>query len=145
MSIFHLHLLPSVCRLALCWLLLLTANCPSAIAQQNNARFSAIKSGMHSQRLENEALWLANKKVSTIRCSETFTDAKITSEDWDIERNTEGVITGRHLHMELYGQTPDGKCGMSHCVFRQKLQGDNTFSSKMKLVDLGEFYALECE
>ena len=129
---------------ALWTLLLLAASCSCAVAQ-NNARFSAIKPGMRNERLENEAIWLANKKAGTIKCDEEFIDAKIISEDWGMDYDTHGRITGRHLHMELYGETRDGKCGMSHCVFRQKLQGDNTFSPRMKLAELGEFFAMECE
>lgn len=128
---------------ALTGLLLFTAS--GTFAQQNNARFSAIKPGMHNERLENEAIWLANKKAGTIKCDEEFIDAKITSEDWGMDYDMQGRITGRHLHMELYGETRNGKCGMSHCVFRQKLQGDNTFSPRLKLVELGEFFAMECE
>lgn len=128
---------------ALTGLLLFAAS--STFAQQNNARFSAINPGMHNERLENEAIWLANKKAGTIKCDEEFIDAKITSEDWGMDYDMQGRITGRHLHMELYGETRSGKCGMSHCVFRQKLQGDNTFSPRLKLVELGEFFAMECE
>jgi len=124
---------------------LLIASCTSATAQQNNARLSAIKAAMHNERLENEAIWLANKKAGTIKCDEEFIDAKITSEDWGMDYDIQGRLTGRHLHMELYGETRNGKCGMSHCVFRQKLQGDNTFSPRLKLVELGEFFAMECE
>lgn len=100
---------------------------------------------MRNERLENEAIWLANKKAGTIKCDEEFIDAKITSEDWGMDYDMQGRLTGRHLHMELYGETRNGKCGMSHCVFRQKLQGDNTFSPRLKLVELGEFFAMECE
>lgn len=124
---------------------LLATSRPTATAQQNNARFSAIKPGMRNERLENEAIWLANKKAGTIKCDEEFIDAKITSEDWGMDYDMQGRLTGRHLHMELYGETRNGKCGMSHCVFRQKLQGDNTFSPRLKLVELGEFFAMECE
>lgn len=113
--------------------------------QQNNARFSDVKAGMHSTRLENEAIWLANKKAGTIRCAEEFVDARITSDDWELDYDAHHHITGRHLHMELYGETRDGRCGMAHCVFRQKLEGDNTFSSRLKLVQLGELYPIECE
>ncbi len=116
-----------------------------SVMAQNHARFSDVKAGMHSQRLENEALFLANKKASTIRCGEVYRRAVIVSDGWEVERNQEGFIIGRHLHMELYGETKDGKCGMSHCVFRQRRMGDETFAPKMKLEELGAFYTLECE
>jgi len=100
---------------------------------------------MKDKRLEEEALWVANKRATTTRCREEYVWAKIVSENWELERNEDGEIIGRHLHMELYGETDDGRCGVSHCIFRQRVQGDNTYAPKLKLADMGPFYALDCE
>ncbi len=112
---------------------------------QNHARYSDIKAGMKDRHLEAEAIWVVNRKAEVIRCKEEYSKAVITSEDWEIETDHNGTITGRHLHMELYGETQDGRCGVAHCVLRQKVEGDNTYSPKLKLADMGAFYSLECE
>ncbi|MCF8451132.1 MAG: hypothetical protein K9G49_14760 [Taibaiella sp.] len=100
---------------------------------------------MKDYHLQQEALRAANKRGSDIRCREDYSKAVITSEDWEVERNDEGFIMGRHLHMELYGETPDGKCGVAHCILRQKMLGDDTYSTKLKLVEMGAFYSMMCE
>jgi hypothetical protein len=124
--------------------------CPySGLAQSeystNHARFSKVQAGMKDRHLEAEAVWVVNRKAASIRCREEYKKAVIVSDDWELERNEQGFITGRHLHMELYGETEDGRCGMAHCILRQKVEGDNTYSPKLRLADMGEFYALECE
>lgn len=126
-------------------LLIVICFCCSPAFSQNYAKFSHIKAGMKDYHLQQEALRAANKRGSDIRCREDYSKAVITSEDWEVERNDEGFIMGRHLHMELYGETPDGKCGVAHCILRQKMLGDDTYSTKLKLVEMGAFYSMMCE
>jgi hypothetical protein len=125
--------------------LFITCLCTTGAWSQNRARFSDVKAGMKNRDLEMEALMVANKRAATTRCREEFSRAVIVSDGWETERNAEGIITGRHLHMELYGETDDNRCGMSHCIFRQNVQGDDRYSGKLKLVDMGPFYDLECK
>lgn len=112
---------------------------------QNYARYSEIEEGMRNERLEQEAVYRANKKASSIKCRETYRVAKITSADWILEHNQYGNLTGRHLHMELYGKTYDGRCGATHFIFRQRLRGDNSFAPKLSIAEMGDFYDLVCE
>lgn len=131
-------------RIFLCLFLLLGLGSINAAAQ-NHARYSDIKRTWKDEGLEHQALHEANKFAETMRCREQFIYAKIVSEEWEIVPAGAGLIAGRYIHMELYGETYDGKCGVAHCVFRQRRLGDNTFSPKLKIVELSEFYALECE
>ncbi len=112
---------------------------------QNHARYSDIEEGMRDEWLEREAIHVANKRASALKCRETYTVAKITSEDWITERDWHGNVTGRYLHMELYGETYDGQCGVTHFVFRQRLRGDDTFAERLSISEMGSFYDMECE
>lgn len=113
---------------------------------QNYARFRDIKRTWKDPELEYQALVQANKKAAAIRCQEHYILATIVSEGWEVMENADGNIVARYVHMELYGETRDGgKCGVSHCVFKQKVMGDDTYSPHLRLVELGEFYDMECE
>ncbi|GAA4469209.1 hypothetical protein GCM10023093_28220 [Nemorincola caseinilytica] len=112
---------------------------------QNSARYRDIKRSWRDPELEYSGLVAANKKAASIRCQEHYILAKIVSDDWEVLANEDGNIVARYIHMELYGETRDGRCGVAHCVFRQKRMGDETYSSHLRLVELGEFYNMECE
>lgn len=112
---------------------------------QNHARYSNIKRTWKDEGLEYEALREANKFAETMRCREQFLRAKIVSEGWEVVNDEPGMVPGRYIHMELYGETNDDRCGVAHCVFRQKRLGDNIYSPHLRIVELGEFYVLECE
>lgn len=112
---------------------------------QNHARYSDIKRTWRDERLEHQALDAANRFAATMRCPEQFLRAKIVSEGWEIVGDEPGMVAGRYIHMELYGETKDDRCGVAHCIFRQRKLADNTYSPRLKIVELGEFYVLECE
>jgi hypothetical protein len=112
---------------------------------QNYARYSDIKAGMKNLHLEHDAVRAANKRAAAMRCRESFSDAVIVSEAWEKEGRCDGQLMGRYIHMELYGETPDGRCGVAHCVFGQKVLADDTYSPKLHVVEIGTFYHLECE
>lgn len=127
-----------------CLIVLLVMNCGVAIAQ-NHARYRDIKRTWKDEYLEHQALDEANKLAETMRCRELFLHAKIVSEKWEIVEDEPGMVPGRYIHMELYGETNDDRCGVAHCVFRQRRRGDDTYSPRLRIVELGEFYVLECE
>lgn len=131
-------------RFILISVIALLATAPVAKGQ-NSARFSDIKAGMRDYRLEHIALVEANKRASALRCRETYFKAIITSDHWAIEKNQEGRTIGRHIHMELYGESYDGHCGATHFVFRQAVLGDDTYSRRIRVADIGDFYDLPCE
>jgi hypothetical protein len=112
---------------------------------QNYARFSDIKAGMSNPYLEHHAIITANKRAAAMKCRESFSDAKIVSDAWEMFGTSYDEVAGRLIHMELYGETPDGKCGVSHCVFLQKVLEDGTYAHKLKIVELGNFYSMQCE
>lgn len=114
---------------------------------QNYATYSAVKAEMHDPNLEHEAVILANKIAASTGTHrhESYSDAKIVSQGWEYERNATGRATSRFIHMELYGETHDGKCGIAHFVFKQLRKGDDTYSPKLRLASMGEFYKLKCE
>lgn len=112
---------------------------------QNYARYSDIKPAMHDIYLENEGLRLANRRAAAIKCQEIYENAVIVSDGWQVVRDCNDDVTGLELHMELYGRTYDGKCGLTHLVFRRRLRGDDTFADKMTISHMGDFYNMECE
>jgi len=118
--------------------------CALGTHAQNHARYHDIKRSWKDPELEYTALVEANRKAAAIRCQEHYILAKIVSDDWEVMANEDGNIVGRYLHMELYGETRDGKCGVSHCVFKQRRMGDETYA-RLRIVELGEFYDMECE
>ncbi len=126
-------------------LLLFVFSCASVALGQNKARYSDVKASMKKPQLEAHALYVANKRAAALRCREEFKIAKIVSDDWEVMRNDHGMVIARYIHMELYGETTDGRCGMSHCIFRQNMLADNTYSPRLKVENLGAFYDLECE
>lgn len=127
-----------------CIVLLVCLNSTTAVAQ-NHARYGDIKRTWRDERLEHQALDEANRFAATMRCPEQFLRAKIVSEGWEIVSDEPGTVPGRYIHMELYGETNDDRCGVAHCIFRQRRLADNTYSPRLKIVELGEFYVLECE
>jgi hypothetical protein len=126
-------------------MLAIVIGCSFGAAAQNHARYSNVKSTWRDIGLERDAITLANKQASTIRCQEYYLDAKIVSDSWELVEDEYGRIIGRYIHLELLGETKRGECGMAHCIFRQKYEGDDTFSPRLRLVELGEFYSIECE
>lgn len=126
-------------------LLLFMAGCIPTTTAQNKAKYSDVTASMKNPKLEAHALYVANKRAAALRCREEFTKAKIVSDDWEVMRNGSGMIIARYIHMELYGETTDGRCGMSHCIFRQNMLADNTYSPRLKVENLGAFYDLICE
>ncbi len=119
--------------------------CIAPAYSQNYARYSDIKAGMKDAHLEHQGVMAANKRASALRCKESYEDARIVSEGWEVARNCDGMITGRYIHMELYGTDYEGKCGVSHCIFKQRRRGDETYSPKLTVVEMGAFYNLTCE
>lgn len=112
---------------------------------QNYAKYSDIRAYMIDRKVEHQAVMAANKRAASLKCKESFQDAKIVSDNWGIMRNDNDKVTGRFLHMELYGATYEGKCGVAHCVVMQKMRGDDTYSPKLTLLEMGDFYTLKCE
>jgi hypothetical protein len=127
-------------------ILLLVAFCSvSATALcQERARFSDFKAGMKDTYLERQAVRLANNRANDLKCCEAFTKAKILSSDWDLCFKG-AKLQGRDIHIELYGQTHEGGCGVAHFIFQQRYEGRGYFSEKLKLHQMGDFYAAECE
>jgi hypothetical protein len=119
--------------------------CASALWAQNNATFGAIKPSWRDKELERVALREANSRAATTRCREYFVAAKIVSDNWEPLIGENGRVVGRTLHMELLAETREGGCGVVHCVFRQRRQADDTWATRLKLADMGEYYAQECE
>jgi hypothetical protein len=130
---------------SLACILFLFCFCIATASAQNYARYSDIKANMVDRHVEHQAVMAANKRAATLRCKESYEDAKIVSDDWDKIYSEAGRLIGRAIHMELYGTNYEGKCGVSHCIFQQKMRGDDTYSPKLTLVELGPFYNLKCE
>jgi hypothetical protein len=119
--------------------------CASTLWAQNKATFGSIRATWRDKELEWAALREANYRARTTRCQEYFVAAKIVSDDWEPLIGENGRTTGRIIHMELLAETYDGGCGIVHCVFRQRRQADDTWVPRLKLAEMGEYYAQECE
>ncbi len=117
----------------------------SAMWAQNNATFGAITPTWRNKELEHAALREANHRAGTTRCREYFVAAKIVSDEWEPLIGENGRVVGRAIHMELLAETLEGGCGVVHCIFRQRRQADDTWAPRLKLADMGEYYAQECE
>ncbi len=112
---------------------------------QNYARYADIQSTWRDPELERQAIWVVNRKVSGIRCQEHYISAKIVSEGWHEQHNRHGDLASRTVHMELYAETDNDRCGVAHCIFRQKMLDGGVWSPRLYLVELGELYHMECE
>ena len=110
---------------------------------QNHARFSDIKPGMVNRELEYAGVREANKKAAQLGCREEYTQATITSASWELFYE-DGELLGRKIHMEVYGRTWEGQCGVTHFLFRQKYLGHHEYA-KLKCDEINDFYTLECE
>jgi hypothetical protein len=112
---------------------------------QNSARFSDVQPTMHDRALECDAIVWANRRANSLMCREVYKRAVIVSNDWELCTDKTHYVTGRRIHMVLYGETYDGRCGLAHFVFTQKHEGRGYFSRKLKGEQTGNFYAVACE
>ena len=117
----------------------------AASAQSNNnAHFCDIVPAMHNRHLEEAAICAANKKAAQSGCREEYKRATIVSSAWELYYDDMGVLLGRKIHMELYGETWDGRCGATHFVFRQTYLGHHQYT-RLRCDQMGDFYAMDCE
>jgi hypothetical protein len=111
---------------------------------QNYAHFCDVKAGMHNRDLEKSGVIAANKKAGQMGCREVFKTAVIVSSDWDQFYDDAGNLEGRKIHMELYGETWEGQCGISHFTFKQKYLGHHDYGN-LRCDFMGDFYDMDCE
>lgn len=123
----------------------LVASCITYASAQNSARFSDVRAGMCNEWAEHEAIRWANKRANDLRCREVYKDAVIVSDKWVLCTDKYRYVTGRKVHMVLYGETYDGHCGMAHFIFIQPHEGRGYFSRKLKGEQIGNFYDVVCE
>ena len=112
---------------------------------QNLARFSDIRPGMTDGEIEQRAVKIANQRAWDLRCPEDYTQAVIISHKWKQELDRDGFVTGRVIHLELYCERPEGKCGMADFVFKQKHLGEGEYTRKLFFVAMGDMVTIDCE
>ena len=129
------------------WFLFLVAGVLShnSTRAQNLARFSNIKPGMQDGDIERRAVKIANQRAWDLRCPEDYTKAIIISHKWKHELDRNGFVTGRVIHLELYCERPDGKCGMADFIFKQKHLGEGAYTQRLFFVAMGDMVTIDCE
>lgn len=119
--------------------------CTAHVCSQNLAKFSHIVPGMLDGEIEQRAIKIANDRAWNLRCPETYTKAVIISRKWTHELDREGFATGRVIHLELYCERPDDKCGMANFTFKQKYIGGGEYTRKLFFVSMGDMVTVDCE
>lgn len=118
----------------------------SSIAfSHNHAKFNDIVPGMVDGDIEQRAIKIANQRAIDLRCPEDYTKAVIISHKWKHELDKNGFVTGRVIHLELYAEFPEGKCGMADFIFKQKYTYEGGYSRKLFFVSMGDMFTVECE
>lgn len=112
---------------------------------QNSARFCDIKAGMDNEWVELQAIKWANRRAGALRCREVYKRATIVSDKWELCTDRYRNVTGRRVHVVLYGETYDGHCGVAHFIFIQPHEGRGYFSRRLKGYQTGDFYDVACE
>ncbi len=120
-------------------------HCSSPVFSQNRAKFSHIVPGMLDGEIEQRAVKIANDRAQDLRCPETYTKAVIISRKWTHELDRDGFATGRVIHLELYCERPDDKCGMANFTFKQKYVGGGEYTRKLFFVSMGDMVTVDCE
>jgi hypothetical protein len=124
-------------------LALLTLLLPWRTCAQNSAHFCDIKAAMHDEYLETAGVRAANKKAAQMGCREVYKVAKIVSPEWELFYEND-LLVGRKIHMEVYGETWEGQCGVTHFIFKQKYLGHHEWGN-MRCDYMGDFYDMDCE
>lgn len=125
--------------------LIILFTCFFAVAAnaQNQAHFCDIKAAMHNPELEQAGVLAANKKAAQMGCREEFKRATITSPEWELFYEDD-ILVGRKIHMEVYGETWEGQCGVTHFIFKQKYLGHRRFGN-LRCDFMSDFYDMDCE
>ncbi len=76
-------------------------------------------------------------------CREEFKRATIVSPEWELFYDC-GTLVGRKIHMEVYGETWEGQCGVTHFIFKQKYLGHHEYGN-LRCDFMGDFYDMDCE
>ncbi len=129
------------CALILLAIVLLS----SRTFSQNHAKFKDIVPGMVDGDIEQRAIKIANQRAIDLRCPEDYTKAVIISRKWKHELDRNGFVTGRVIHLELYAEFPEGKCGMADFIFKQKYTDEGGYSRKLFFISMGDMFTVECE
>jgi len=124
-------------------LIVLTASLSPACAQ-NKITFHDIKAGMKDERLERQALRIANERATNLHWLAEYKMAKIISQKWTVVRDYDGYPLGRTIDIELYCVKPNGDCAMADFVFKQKYK-DEEFSDRLICLHVGDFINIDCE
>ena len=111
---------------------------------QNQVRFSDIKAGMVDPYLEKQALNIANERATDLHWLAEYKKATIISKKWQPIINTNGILTGREIHMELYCVEQNGNCEIADFTFRQKYK-DGEYSTHLFCTKVGQLYNIDCE
>jgi len=114
-------------------------------AAQNQVRFSDIKPGMTNPSIEKQAIWLANRREANYTRREEYHKAVIISNKWEPDPDKNGFYKGCELHIELYGEMPNGKCIMADFTFIEKLLPNETYSKVLDYGSVGDMVYVECE
>lgn len=128
-------------RIAVC--VFIYSSTSGLASAQNYAHFCDIKPAMVNHSLEYAGVETANKKAAQMGCREVFKMAKIVSPGWELFYEGDMLI-GRKIHMEVYGETWEGQCGVTHFIFKQKYQGHHNWG-KLRCDFMGDFYDMDCE
>jgi hypothetical protein len=108
--------------------------------------FGSVKDEMpDNAALKAKCLKKLNDHAKANGWKETFTEVKISDEDWTTERNERtSVITGRRINITAKATSPDGYCTYQTFSMRSEYDG-TSYSNAVAVYGVGEQVKIDCK
>lgn len=107
--------------------------------------FNSVKEEMNNPELKAKCLKKLNDHAKINAWKETFTEVKITDEDWTTQRNElTSVITGRVINIAAKATWPDGHCTYQTFSIRSDYDG-TAYSNAIAILGIGEQTKIDCK
>jgi hypothetical protein len=118
---------------------------PGAKAMGLGRNFSSVKEGMDDAALKAKCLAKMNTHAKNQGWKETFTEVKITDEDWSAVRNSlTSVIEGRVISIAAKAKWPDGHCTYQDFSMYSGYDGSN-YSNAISVYGVGSQTEIDCQ
>jgi hypothetical protein len=107
--------------------------------------FSTVQDNMDDAALKAKCLTKMNQHAKANGWKETFTEIKITDEDWSAVRNSlTSVIEGRVINIAAKAKWPDGHCTYQTFSMYSGYDGAN-YSNAVSVYGIGDQTEIDCQ
>ena len=94
---------------------------------------------------EKNALNAVKKYAAYVKWPEKYLKLYIENDEWDVSKNSYGIVENRWVHVYVYGTKPDGTCFAEDFKARQEEIGGGKYQKTMYVSGGGGMTSVHCK